>query len=175
MVDTHCHLDMCEEGALDRARDAGLTRIATIGMNNESWGKAATLAGANDDVYAIVGVHPRDHLDGFRRVRPQCSADDGQTAEFRRDISPLPAGQRSAPPQKLFRSQHKDEDIRRRVRRHHPPDAIGQHHVALGRVDKPGRSAVPGEEHQEQECDPSNWRSQRHLRPPTGNVQRDRL
>src|SRR3954471_19100194 len=60
MVDTHCHLDMCEEGALDRARDAGLTRIATIGMNNESWGKAATLAGANDDVYAIVGVHPND-------------------------------------------------------------------------------------------------------------------
>src|SRR3954451_7518284 len=60
MVDTHCHLDMCEEGALDRARDAGLTRIATIGMNNESWGKAATLAGANDDVYAIVGVHPNE-------------------------------------------------------------------------------------------------------------------
>ena len=60
MVDTHCHLDMCEEGALDRAREAGLTRIATIGMNGESWPKATGLAEANDDVYAIVGVHPNE-------------------------------------------------------------------------------------------------------------------
>src|SRR3954468_14330861 len=60
MVDTHCHLDMCEDGALDRARAAGLTRIATIGMNDESWGKAAALAEQNDDVYAVVGVHPNE-------------------------------------------------------------------------------------------------------------------
>ena len=60
MVDTHCHLDMCEEGSLDRARQAGLSRIATIGMNSESWAKAADLAAGNDDVYAIVGVHPNE-------------------------------------------------------------------------------------------------------------------
>ena len=60
MVDAHCHLDMCEEGSLDRARQAGLSRIATIGMNSESWAKAADLAAANDDVYAIVGVHPNE-------------------------------------------------------------------------------------------------------------------
>jgi TatD DNase family protein len=60
MVDTHCHLDMCEDGALERAREAGLTRIATIGMNGESWEKAASLASGNDDVYAIVGVHPNE-------------------------------------------------------------------------------------------------------------------
>src|SRR3954453_22905507 len=60
MVDTHCHLDMCEDGALERARQAGLSRIATIGMNPESWHKAAALAEANDDVYAIVGVHPNE-------------------------------------------------------------------------------------------------------------------
>ena len=60
MVDTHCHLDMCEDGALERARAAGLSRIATIGMNAESWPKAAALAAGNDEVYAIVGVHPNE-------------------------------------------------------------------------------------------------------------------
>src|SRR3954447_18117435 len=60
MVDTHCHLDMCEAGALERAREAGLSRIATIGMNPESWQKANDLATENDDVYAIVGVHPNE-------------------------------------------------------------------------------------------------------------------
>src|SRR3954453_3914087 len=60
MVDTHCHLDMCEDGSLERARAAGLTRIATIGMNGESWGAATGLAADNEDVYAIVGVHPNE-------------------------------------------------------------------------------------------------------------------
>jgi len=60
VVDTHCHLDMCEDGALERARTAGLSRIATIGMNAESWEKAVELADANDEVYAIVGVHPNE-------------------------------------------------------------------------------------------------------------------
>jgi TatD DNase family protein len=60
MVDTHCHLEMCEEGSLARAREAGLTRIATIGMNTESWAKAAELAHDNGDVFAIVGVHPNE-------------------------------------------------------------------------------------------------------------------
>jgi len=60
MVDTHCHLDMCADGALERAREAGLSRIATIGMNAESWQKAGELAEQNDDVHAIVGVHPNE-------------------------------------------------------------------------------------------------------------------
>ena len=60
MIDTHCHLDMCTDGSLERAREAGLTRLATIGMNAESWPKAATLAQQNEDVFAIVGVHPNE-------------------------------------------------------------------------------------------------------------------
>jgi TatD DNase family protein len=60
MVDTHCHLDVCEDGALERARDAGLSRIATIGMNTDSWQRAGELAADNDDVFAIVGVHPNE-------------------------------------------------------------------------------------------------------------------
>jgi TatD DNase family protein len=60
MIDSHCHLDMCGDGALERAREAGLTRIATIGMNSESWQKASALAAENDDVFAVVGVHPNE-------------------------------------------------------------------------------------------------------------------
>jgi TatD DNase family protein len=60
VVDTHCHLDLCEEGSLERARAAGVSRIATIGMSHESFGKALGLAEANDDVFAIVGVHPNE-------------------------------------------------------------------------------------------------------------------
>jgi TatD DNase family protein len=58
MIDTHCHLDMCEDGALERARAEGLTRIATIGMDGESIAKALALASSNDDVFAVVGRHP---------------------------------------------------------------------------------------------------------------------
>jgi TatD DNase family protein len=60
MVDTHCHLDLCEPGSLERAREAGVTRIATIGMNAESWPRAAALATENGDVFAVVGVHPNE-------------------------------------------------------------------------------------------------------------------
>jgi TatD DNase family protein len=60
VVDTHCHLDLCEEGSLERAREAGVSRIATIGMSPDSFGKAIGLADANDDVFAIVGVHPNE-------------------------------------------------------------------------------------------------------------------
>jgi TatD DNase family protein len=60
VVDTHCHLDMCEAGSLERARDAGVSRIATIGMNPDSFEKALGLARVNDDVYAIVGIHPNE-------------------------------------------------------------------------------------------------------------------
>jgi TatD DNase family protein len=79
MVDTHCHLDMCEEGSLERAREAGVSRIATIGMNRESFEKALGLAEANDDVYAIVGVHPNE-ASGF----------DSQTLEAVHELAQRP-------------------------------------------------------------------------------------
>ena len=104
MVDTHCHLDMCEEGSLERAREAGLTRIATIGMNAESWPKAAALAGENDDVYAIVGVHPNEAAgyDDARieQVRERALGDKvvaiGETGlDYYRDYAPRDDQQRS--------------------------------------------------------------------------------
>ncbi|MFL5842652.1 MAG: TatD family hydrolase [Thermoleophilaceae bacterium] len=97
MVDTHCHLDMCEEGSLERARDAGVSRIATIGMNPESFEKALGLAHGNDDVYAIVGIHPNEAAgfddDKLTLVHERAQADKvvavGETGlDYYRDYAP---------------------------------------------------------------------------------------
>ena len=63
MVDTHCHLDVCkpDDGELvERARAAGLTRLATVGTSPASVERALDAAGAHDDVFAIVGRHPHE-------------------------------------------------------------------------------------------------------------------
>jgi TatD DNase family protein len=63
MIDTHCHLDHCEPPAgelVERARTAGLKRIATVGMNGPSIEHALAAAAEYDDVFAIVGRHPHE-------------------------------------------------------------------------------------------------------------------
>ena len=63
MVDTHCHLDACEpsDGELvDRAREAGVTRIATVGTDGASMERALEAARAHPGVAAIVGRHPHE-------------------------------------------------------------------------------------------------------------------
>jgi TatD DNase family protein len=67
VVDTHCHLDSCkppDSELVERARAAGVTRLATVGMHDESIANA--LAAANDfpEVVAIVGRHPH-YTEGF--------------------------------------------------------------------------------------------------------------
>jgi TatD DNase family protein len=55
LIDTHCHLEMCGE---DDAEGHGLTRIATVGIDDDAVAAALALAEAHEDVYAIVGRHP---------------------------------------------------------------------------------------------------------------------
>lgn len=58
MIDTHAHLDALDDDPADviaRAREAGVTRILTIGM-----AQAVELAERFDEVHAIVGVHPHE-------------------------------------------------------------------------------------------------------------------
>jgi TatD DNase family protein len=74
VVDTHSHLDMCEDGSLERAREAGVSHVATVGMDGGSIATALALAHDNDDVYAIVGRHPNSAT-GF---------DDAALAEIER-------------------------------------------------------------------------------------------
>ena len=63
MVDTHCHLDHCEppdSELVKRAREAGLKRVATVGMDGESIERALAAADDHPEVFAIVGRHPHE-------------------------------------------------------------------------------------------------------------------
>ena len=67
VIDTHCHLDHCDpadDELVDRARAAGLVRLATVGTNPASVKRALEAAGTHGDVFAIVGLHPHN-TDGF--------------------------------------------------------------------------------------------------------------
>ena len=69
MIDTHAHLDALDDDPADvvaRAREAGVTRILTVGL-----AQAVDLAEQFDGVYAIVGIHPHE-------------ADRGDVVEVRR-------------------------------------------------------------------------------------------
>ncbi len=67
MVDTHCHLDFCEPPdaeLIERARAAGVRRLATVGTNPASIERALGAASAHEGVAAVVGRHPHES-EGF--------------------------------------------------------------------------------------------------------------
>jgi TatD DNase family protein len=67
VVDTHCHLDSCkppDDELVERAAAAGVRRLATVGMNDESIGRALIAAHEHEGVFAIVGRHPHE-AEGF--------------------------------------------------------------------------------------------------------------
>lgn len=66
-VDSHCHLDSLEGNlteALERASQAGVTSMVTIGTDLPSSREAVRLASEHPGVYAAVGIHPYD-AEGF--------------------------------------------------------------------------------------------------------------
>ncbi len=60
MIDTHAHLDALEDadGALERAREAGVERVVAVGSGLQSCRETLALAEREDGVYAALGVHP---------------------------------------------------------------------------------------------------------------------
>ena len=61
MVDTHAHLGLCEPPEAELiglARDAGVRRILTVGLGEDSNPGVVALAQANEEVFASVGRHP---------------------------------------------------------------------------------------------------------------------
>ena len=71
-TDSHCHLDWDGVGspAIDEARDAGVTRIVTVGTDSNTSAAAVATATAHDGVWATVGLHPHDASDGVATIRP---------------------------------------------------------------------------------------------------------
>ncbi len=63
LIDTHAHLDFPEfadsiPAVIQRALQAGVSTIVTIGIDIESSRKAAEIAGSYDRIYASAGIHP---------------------------------------------------------------------------------------------------------------------
>jgi TatD DNase family protein len=61
MIDTHCHLGLCEpdDGELvAAARGVGVRRMLTVGIDEATSRDAITAAQAHEEVWAAVGRHP---------------------------------------------------------------------------------------------------------------------
>ena len=60
MIDTHAHLDALEDpaAAVERACEAGVGRIVTIGTGIDSCRAALELAGGHEGVFAALGIDP---------------------------------------------------------------------------------------------------------------------
>jgi TatD DNase family protein len=95
VIDTHAHLDALDEDPAEvvaRAREAGVTRILTVGT-----ARAVELAERFDDVYAIVGVHPHEaaagDVDEIRRLQahPKAIAVGEIGLDWYRDYAPADA------------------------------------------------------------------------------------
>jgi TatD DNase family protein len=69
-IDSHCHLDSTQSdltGVLQRAADAGVEGLITLGTDLESSRRAIELASTQPRVWAAVGVHPHE-ADSFDRA-----------------------------------------------------------------------------------------------------------
>ena len=73
IFDSHCHLDDKAYRkdlvqVIDRARQAGVVRMMTVGVNKKTAVRAVELTKSHPVIYAAVGFHPHD--------ASQCSADE---------------------------------------------------------------------------------------------------
>src|SRR5690349_12256895 len=68
LIDTHAHLDFADfadelDAVIQRADEAGVTRIITIGTSLEGRARAVALAENYPQVSAVVGVHPTSAME----------------------------------------------------------------------------------------------------------------
>ena len=68
LIDSHTHLEMEDfdgdrDAVVERARQAGVTSMITVGTSLAYCKKALDLAGRYPEVYVAVGIHPHDAKD----------------------------------------------------------------------------------------------------------------
>ncbi len=82
LIDTHAHLDFSEfeqdiDEVIERAAEAGVTRIITIGTSLKSCESSIALADRYEQVYVGVGIHPtcepEQHPDAIGALRKLAS------------------------------------------------------------------------------------------------------
>lgn len=102
MIDSHTHLDSCEPDNAElvaAAREAGVTRMLTVGTEEASNRAALKAAETFDQVFAAVGRHP-NHAAGFGAAEladltdlaqhPRCRAIGETGLDDFRDYCPRP-------------------------------------------------------------------------------------
>jgi TatD DNase family protein len=65
LVDSHCHLEYeglvdDQQGALERARAAGVGGFLNISTRRSEWGRVVGTAEREPDVWASIGIHPHE-------------------------------------------------------------------------------------------------------------------
>jgi TatD DNase family protein len=104
VIDTHAHLDALEDanGAVERARAAGVTRIVSVGTDPDSWVRTLAIAKRHDGVYAALGLHPHEAdsdgaVDALRdALADPCAVALGETGlDYYRDHAPREAQRRA--------------------------------------------------------------------------------
>lgn len=65
LIDSHCHLEYeglveNQQGALERARAAGVNGMLNISTRQSEWDRVVGTAAREDDVWASVGIHPHE-------------------------------------------------------------------------------------------------------------------
>jgi TatD DNase family protein len=100
VIDSHTHLDSCEpqnDELVGNARAAGVRRILTVGMDEQSNRTALTAAETFDEVWAAVGRHPNAAA-GYdaaaaadlreRAAHPRCAAIGETGLDYYREGAP---------------------------------------------------------------------------------------
>lgn len=74
-TDTHCHIhdDKMSVGvdeSLQRARESGVGTFIVIGTDAETCAQSTRIAAEHADVWATVGLHPHDAVNGVTTIEP---------------------------------------------------------------------------------------------------------
>jgi TatD DNase family protein len=96
VIDTHAHLEACAgsvQELVERAKEAGVERILTVGSTIDTCRGALAAAEAEEGVFAILGIHPHeaeregDRLDELRPLlaHPRAVAVGETGLDFYRD------------------------------------------------------------------------------------------
>jgi TatD DNase family protein len=99
VIDTHAHLDAFDAPAdvVERAREAGVTRVVTVGTTVDSCRASLALCEQHDGVFASLGLHPHEagsvgprELDELRELlaHPKAVAVGEAGLDYYRDLAP---------------------------------------------------------------------------------------
>jgi len=104
LIDSHAHLEMHEfkndlDEVVQRAKEAGIGYIFTVGTEKRDWKRALEIANAHSFIYVILGVHPHNakEIDGetYELLKRLCQNEKVKAygeigLDFFRNLSPRP-------------------------------------------------------------------------------------